>query len=405
MVSQQLRVTHILYLAEWPGRNAFSGAEEHVFTLLAGLAVAGVDVELVVMRWGGRRLGVVDRRLEELANVGVRTRIIAPDTTSRGLALRWSFVRAWGVLHRELVGRRDRVIHIHLDLKVVPIIAWLAGCRAVVLSIHNDEPVYRTLRWRIWLRVLKRLVTQFIAITEHVNAYFMTCAGVRRERITTIYYGLQPPTALSITRVELGVPEDAFVVGFVGRLTEQKNLFALVDAMVSCKDMHALIVGDGPLRAQLEAHARAHALDNITFAGAIPSAAGLIPLFDVFCLPSLWEGLGLVLVEAMLQGVPIVGSRCGAIPEVLGQGRYGLLAEPTSEGIASALREAKERIDASRQRAVAARDYAGRVFTTERMVSGTIAVYRDTERTAWSDMGFSGRAMRWASSFLRRRVT
>jgi glycosyltransferase involved in cell wall biosynthesis len=55
-----------------------------------------------------------------------------------------------------------------------------------------------------------------------------------------------------------------------------------------------------------------------------------MPLFDVFCLPSIWEGLGVVLLESMLQGVAIVASRAGAIPEVLDEGRCGVLIDPAS---------------------------------------------------------------------------
>ena len=69
-----------------------------------------------------------------------------------------------------------------------------------------------------------------------------------------------------------------------------------------------------------------------------------MPGFDVLCLPSRWEGLGLVLVEAMLRGVPVVGSRAGAIPEALGHGAYGVLFEPGDEdGLVAAI--ARARID------------------------------------------------------------
>jgi glycosyltransferase involved in cell wall biosynthesis len=95
-------------------------------------------------------------------------------------------------------------------------------------------------------------------------------------------------------------------------------------------DIKCLIVGDGELRPELESLARELGCGNVAFLGSRPGAATLMPLFDVFCLPSVWEGLGVVLLESMSQGVPIVASRAGAIPEVLDDGRCGVLIDPSS---------------------------------------------------------------------------
>ena len=80
-------------------------------------------------------------------------------------------------------------------------------------------------------------------------------------------------------------------VGFVGRLTAQKNIQLLIRAMALRPDITCLIVGEGELRSELEALARTLGCSNVRFLGAQSDAAGLMPLFDVLCLPSLWEGL------------------------------------------------------------------------------------------------------------------
>src|SRR5690606_39005970 len=111
-------------------------------------------------------------------------------------------------------------------------------------------------------------------------------------------------------------------------------------------ELSFVLVGDGPLRADVERFVADAELRNVTLAGAVENASALIPLFDVLCLPSRWEGLGLVLVEAMLQRVSVVGSRGGAIPDVLGQGRYGLLFDTDdADDLARALRRAAEKAD------------------------------------------------------------
>ena len=141
-------------------------------------------------------------------------------------------------------------------------------------------------------------------------------------------------------------------------------------------DITCLIVGDGELRSELEHLARRLGCANVRFLGAQSDAAGLMPLFDVLCLPSLWEGLGLVLLEAMLQDVPIVASRAGAIPEVLDDGKCGVLIDPS---MVSSLLDAIDmvRIEPARRLALvrAAREHVARVYRIERMGEETCSLY------------------------------
>jgi len=136
-----------------------------------------------------------------------------------------------------------------------------------------------------------------------------------------------------------------------------------------------VIVGSGPLRGALEQRIAERSLQNVRLVGNVPDARTLITAFDLFCLPSLWEGLGLVLIEAMLQRVPIAGSSRGAIPEILGHGQFGELFEPTPAGIAAAIAAARDRPERARARADHAYLHAVDLFTVPRMVSETVAVY------------------------------
>jgi len=122
-------------------------------------------------------------------------------------------------------------------------------------------------------------------------------------------------------------------------------------------------------------------MDNVLFLGMVQDAQRLMPLFDVLCLPSLWEGLGLVLVEAMFNGVPIIGSNRGAIPDILGNGLYGMVCEPTVQGITAALDYAFANKETLRRQTAVARDYALQRFSVDRMTAETMAVYRSVEGT------------------------
>jgi glycosyltransferase involved in cell wall biosynthesis len=369
-------VTHVLYLSEVPGRSPFSGAENHVFVLLEGLARSGVDVELIAMLWAGDEYPIVSDKLRSLEAAGVRVTPVRR-AAARSTLGRWCAMgRSWTTLWRLLRARRDRAIHLHLDLSMSVLIAALAGCRRVLASVHNDEPIYATLRWRVWWRVVNLCVRHFISITHHVARYLERVGRLRAQKISTVYYGVSPALAEVDARARLGVDPNAFVVGFVGRLTPQKNVIAFVHAMELLPDVVAVIVGTGELRQSLEEAIAQRTLTNVRLVGNIPDARTVMSGFDLFCLPSHWEGLGLVLIEAMLQQVPIVGSNRGAIPEILDYGRFGLVFDPTAVGIASAIAAVRARPDVARARAAAAYAHAAELFTVPRMVTETVAVYR-----------------------------
>ena len=375
------QVTHILYLSEKPGQNPFSGAENHIVALVCGLAAKGVDVELVVLVWNDGR--IIQDRLAAIRKAGVTvTEIFRP---GEGF-LRTRLVRAgitWNRLRRHLKTIRNRIVHIHLDLVVVPVLVRLLGIRRAVLSVHNDEPVYRSRRWQLWLRFIDRWISHYIGITDHVVNYYRTMSGVAHDKIRRIYYGVRRPACVEQDFSEYGVPGDTVKVGFVGRLTEQKNLFTLLDAFKGLDRVSLVLIGEGPLREPLKAHARHHGIDNVYFTGAIPDAASLMCNFDVFCMPSLWEGLGLVFIEAMLSKVPVIGSKAGAIPEVLGQGRYGILVDTGSPAeLRGVLSRVEGDLEKLRERAASAFHYAEERFSEQRMIGETIEVYRLVEAQA-----------------------
>ena len=343
--------------------------------LCSALAQAGVDVELLVLLWNDGP--TIRRRLEEVKRFGVRVVIVRrtklPVFDSRvGRAL-----VCWGRLTQALGARRDRIVHVHLDLVAVVLAARLAGCTWLVASIHNDEPLYRRWRWRMWSRVIDRWIAGYIGITKHVMQYYMEAAGIDRRKMVVIYYGVDPPSGGRSARREWGIPEQDFVVGFVGRITEQKNLGVLLEALKQVPEVTGILVGEGEDRDALEEKARREGIGNLRFMGAIVEASTIMPSFDVFCLPSKWEGLGLVLVEAMLQGIPIIGSKAGAIPEVLGNGDYGILFDPAStEELVDCLRYAIRHPAEMRSLAEKAREYALRKYSVSRMVVQTIEFYR-----------------------------
>jgi len=396
----QARVTHVLALSERPGKLVWAGAERHLRLLLPALARAGVDVEAIVLATAPGP--VVAEGLAEWRRAGVGVTLLARRARASRLrsvpAVLWQHCRLWGALRR----RRRRIVHLHLDLLAMPCAAAAAGCPHVVVTLHNEvllpRAAWAAVLLRVWLGWLGRRVTRFVAISERVRAHFVALVAGTAGKVDVVEYGYELAAARPPTRAALGWPADAFLVGFVGRLVFEKNPLVLVDAMAAHRDMHLVMVGDGPLRPDVERLIAARGLANVHLAGAIESAGRLVPLFDVLCLPSRWEGLGLVLVEAMLQGVPVVGSRRGAVPDILGDGAYGLLFDPDrGDELAAALAAVRRDRAAARRRAWAAAAYAADRFSVAAMVARTRRVYERAAPPPAALAGACGRVRRAAT--------
>jgi glycosyltransferase involved in cell wall biosynthesis len=137
-------------------------------------------------------------------------------------------------------------------------------------------------------------------------------------------------------------------------------------------------VGDGALRGELEAEVERLGLEKkIHFLGWRQDARAIMSALDVLLAPSLWEGFGLVFLEAMAYGVPVISTKVSAIPEVVIDGETGWLILPQdAEAVAAALLDALKNPAEMRERG--ARGYARleSEFTTQKMIEKTLAVYR-----------------------------
>jgi glycosyltransferase involved in cell wall biosynthesis len=158
--------------------------------------------------------------------------------------------------------------------------------------------------------------------------------GIPEDRLEMIPSGIgdeEPPAVdRAALRAEFGWPGDAPLLLFAGRLAEQKGVGDLVAAIDLVRyvvpELRALIVGDGPLRSQLEETARDFRLDGmVKFAGHRDDVPRLLAGADLLVLPSLYEGLPNVVLEAMRFSRPVVATAAPGTTEVVDDGRTGLL--------------------------------------------------------------------------------
>jgi glycosyltransferase involved in cell wall biosynthesis len=168
----------------------------------------------------------------------------------------------------------------------------------------------------------------------------------------------------------------------VCRLIEQKGVTYALQAFARVADRfpaaRLIIAGDGVLRGQLEAEADSLGIGGrVHWLGWRPDSAAVLASLDVLLMPSLWEGFGLVMLEAMAAHLPIIGSRVSAIPEVVVDGETGLLVPPADvSALAAALSRLLE--DEPLRRAMGERgaERLAAHFSTAAMIDATIGLYQ-----------------------------
>lgn len=295
------------------------------------------------------------------------------------------------------------------DVTLVPRLAWALGRRKVdVVHTHNPLPLIygapaaRLVRavaihtkhganpgsrgHRLLRRQAAKLVHAFVAVSTVTADQARQQRDCPPERLVVIPNGIRlerfapSAAARASVRAELSIPDDAMVVGMVGRHDEFKNQPLLLSAIAPRlgERVHVVFVGDGPTREALEAQvaalpAAARAAAHVL--GRRMDVARLLPAFDVFALSSKSEGLPLVVPEAMAAGLPIVSTAVGGIPSVVDEAVTGFLT-PVSE---PAFRAALDRLLSDRALArtmgARAREIALSRYSAERMCDDYMALY------------------------------
>jgi glycosyltransferase involved in cell wall biosynthesis len=171
----------------------------------------------------------------------------------------------------------------------------------------------------------------------------------------------------------LGIPSDSLVVGFVGWLLPIKGVNFLIQAMAGVVKNHPkgllVLVGKGEDERKLKKQAKNLGLtDKVLFLGWRPDVDEIMGCFDVFVLPSLNEGMGRVLVEAMAVGLPIVASRVGGIPDLVKDGKNGYLVPPADSAALEGAISDLFQDNAKRKRLGKAGKKMCRPYSTEAMV-------------------------------------
>lgn len=225
--------------------------------------------------------------------------------------------------------------------------AILARVPCIIASVHNIYMRDRKINRRIVNHILSRLTDYVVAVSETVKKDIVRYDAIPLSKIKVIFNGVDMNRFLNAhgaaTRREFNIPLSAGLIGSVGRLTDQKGLTYLLEALSEVIRTHPetmlLLVGDGERKDELKAHVeRLHIQENVIFAGWRGDIPEILNALDIFAFPSLWEGLPNALIEAMAAGKPIVATDIPPIRELIISQDNGILVAPNdSAAIAAAI--------------------------------------------------------------------
>lgn len=232
-----------------------------------------------------------------------------------------------------------------------PAVASLGRVRTKVVHTEHGREPYTTSARRRWLGRLAGLYAErFFCLTRDMAEAVTAARIIPREKVHLIHNGIDLSNFRrshdrSTVRRLLGIPDNAPVIGTVGRLTPVKEQGLLIRAFFEVSRQipaaHLVLVGDGPLLEDLQAQARRLGVeDRVHFTGYQPDSAPYLQAFDVFALTSRSEGMPQSALEASVCAVPVVAPRVGGLPELIEPGRTGVLFDPgDKEALVSALVE------------------------------------------------------------------
>ena len=387
------RVVHIIT------RLDMGGSAQNTLLTCRGLSrkyevvlVHGLSIESQMTY---REKKTVDRRIREAVERGVRVfaipslvRKISPLQDLKTLFSLW----------RLLIREKPSMVHTHTSKGGIlgRLAAKLAGVPVIIHTPHGHVFYghFGPLVSRLFLlteRLMARITDQMVALTQPEKNDYVALSVFGPEKVAKIHSGVDVDRFMNVQvniaekKKELGLNSKGLVVGTVGWLLPIKGPMHLLKAMSNVWESHLetslIFIGKGDLEIGLKEEARRMGVSGkVVFLGWRDDIPEIMQTIDIFVLPSLNEGMGRVLVEAMAAGKPVVASRVGGILDLVKEGRNGFLVEPGDEkgfaiAIKKLLKDKKMRDEMGKRGREMAKD-----FSVVKMVEKIDVLY---ERSLW----------------------
>ncbi len=355
-----VRVLHVAKVA------GISGSENHLLLLLPQLSERGFDVRLVMLHEGepgaqefASRLGSAGVPVEQLR----LPRALDPV----------AFMRLSGIVRRH----RPAILHTHLvHADFQGLVAGRIARVPVLVSTKHGFNAFRDGRaFAAADRAVAGLADVHIAISAGLARYLAGSEGFDEASFEIVHYGIESGAAPPPLP---GVPG----LAIVGRLIPIKGHEVLLRALATVRndvpEATLDVAGDGPLQEELRETAGRLGLDDaVSFLGRVAPVASVFERAQVVVVPSFGEGFGMVALEAMERGRPVIASAVGGLPEIVDDGRTGVLVSPgDADALATAIRELVR--DPARAEAFgrAGRERSVEQFSQERCTDRIEELYR-----------------------------
>jgi glycosyltransferase involved in cell wall biosynthesis len=275
--------------------------------------------------------------------------------------------------------KRKKIDIIHTHGYPAGVLGRVASFFAGVPCIfHHVHSTYFNLNKRNHLieSFLGRFTKKVICCSEAVKRFVSEKEGIPKDKLVVIYNGIPEPKTLKASAVKglkksLDIPRNSGVIGCVASLTQHKGHRYLFEALQKIDDAYLLLIGDGPLRGKLAGKASTlNIAPRVVFAGSQIEATLYMHIMDIVVLSSAErEGLGISLIEAMALTKPVVATNIGGIPEVVDDGRTGILVSPRdSDELANALHKLLMSAELMRDLGLQGRKRYIRMFTLNNML-------------------------------------
>jgi len=324
-----------MHVALFTDSNVFAGTERHILELAGALKEEGVAVSIACPSDSPLRRAAEEMQIGHIV------------IEKRGLLDIHAILHLWKLL---ATGKLD-LIHAHNGRTALAaaVAGRVAGKGRVVATQHFIDPAHAgRVGWRAGIsraahRWVQRHTHHYIAVSHAAERAMIARERSLAGKVSVVPNGISAPEAAALVparevRRELGIPADALLIVCVARLQKEKDVPALIAAMgqvaAQFPNARCVIAGEGEERAMLEEQIRGTAWSRqITLTGFRKDALSLINAADVFVLPSRAEPFGLVLLEAMALGKPVVSMAAGGPLEIVKSGETGFLVPPGDSAV------------------------------------------------------------------------
>ncbi|MFQ5707897.1 MAG: glycosyltransferase family 4 protein [bacterium] len=376
--NERIRVLHIIT------NLPVGGAQDNTLITVERLNREKYDVSLICSsegHWVRRALQMQDLNL------------IFVDELTRKIQTLYDMIALWRI-YKIIKKGQFTIVHTHSSKPgfIGRIAAKLAGVPIIIHTIHgfpfHDFMSPAVKRFYIYIeRFLSKLSDKLITVSTLNLEKAVRLKLAERENFVNVYSGIDfdkfdVSVDVEAKKRELGILNGEKIVGMVGRFSQQKApldfIRAIPEVLKQRNNVRFVLVGDGELKQDMYELAEKLDIDSkIMFMGFREDVPELLRVLDVFVLTSLWEGLGRSLTEAMYTGRPIVATDVEGVPELVKNGKTGILVQPQDvHSIAQGILELLSDRELSRQLGQAAKQKISDEFDAEHMVTDLEEVYR-----------------------------